>query len=76
MFGKAELPAESSSTIHEMNNTQDTRELSETKDGPAHELPGEISFPQELPAAIHEMPACDGNCILHKKSHPSCRLSP
>lgn len=69
-LGKAELPAGASATIHEMDNAQDARELSETKDGLPHELPGATSFPQELPAALHEMPACDGNCILNKKTSP------
>ncbi|KAI0456329.1 hypothetical protein F5B21DRAFT_158567 [Xylaria acuta] len=60
-FEKAELSSDSSVIIHEMENVQETQELSERKEGLSHELPGSTALPQELPAALHEMPAegCD-----------------
>ncbi|KAI0437644.1 hypothetical protein F4803DRAFT_570603 [Xylaria telfairii] len=59
-FQKAELSGDSSVIIHEMDNTQETQELPEKKEGLSHELPASTALPQELPAALHEMPA--GEC--------------
>lgn len=59
-FQKAELSGDSSVMIHEMDHEQETQELPEKKEGLSHELPGSTALPQELPAALHEMPA--GEC--------------
>ncbi|RYC59183.1 hypothetical protein CHU98_g7035 [Xylaria longipes] len=56
-FEKAELSSDPSVTIHEMGNVQDAQELPERKEGLSHELLGSMALPQELPAALHEMPA-------------------
>ncbi|KAI0869627.1 hypothetical protein GGS24DRAFT_478241, partial [Hypoxylon argillaceum] len=55
-FDKAELSCGSSAVIHEMESSQTTQEMPETKEGLSHELPGATVLPQELPADLHEMP--------------------
>ncbi|KAI0539576.1 hypothetical protein GGR58DRAFT_227249 [Xylaria digitata] len=59
MFGKAELSNDSSVIVNEMDASLEALELPESKEGLSHELPGSVTFAQELPAAIHEMPAED-----------------
>lgn len=66
-FKKAELSGEASVIAHEMDSPQEAQEMPEMKNGLPHELPGTFSQPQELPAAIHEMPAE----IYNKKSNES-----
>lgn len=56
-FQKAELSSEVSVIAHEMDSPREAQEMPEIKNGLSHELPGTFSPPQELPAAIHEMPA-------------------
>ncbi|GAW25454.1 hypothetical protein SAMD00023353_0700530 [Rosellinia necatrix] len=58
-FGKPELPSDPQTMRQEMDSQRVAQELSETKDALPHELLGEIAMPQELPAALHEMPAGD-----------------
>ncbi|KAI0468532.1 hypothetical protein F4859DRAFT_524444 [Xylaria cf. heliscus] len=66
IFEKAELSSDPSVVIHEMHNVQETQELPERQEGLSHELPGSTALPQELPAALHEMPDKDYNKKIGK----------
>ncbi|KAF2968051.1 hypothetical protein GQX73_g5532 [Xylaria multiplex] len=72
-FGKAELPNDSSVIINEMDASLDALELPENKEGLSHELPGSVTLAQELPAAIHEMPA-EGFNSGNKETNQPTRL--
>lgn len=55
LYRKAELSGGSSVVIHEMDSQRQDQELPDRKEGMPHELP-EVIVPQELPAALNEMP--------------------
>ncbi|KAI1361808.1 hypothetical protein F5Y08DRAFT_313640 [Xylaria arbuscula] len=62
-FEKAELSCGSSVIISEMDSQSKAEELPEREGGRPHEMLGTMSFPQELPGDLLEMPA-----EVHKKS--------
>ncbi|KAJ8126266.1 hypothetical protein O1611_g7371 [Lasiodiplodia mahajangana] len=70
-FDKAELPGESLVTLHEMDSAHAAQEMPETKDGLCHEMLGATIQPQELPAALHEMPAEDHEKMVDEEENNS-----